>query len=406
MEATKPQLPLHYIFTYSPDMTKGAVVLKDWMAKKIDWLTTRLHSNIKAIDMYIGDCVEPKVIRDPVKVMLDIISIPFSSVAFGDECCHYDDILDMFRNLTASFSKLIVIPPLLSFIHPWLHQQFVTIPFRFGWNPYSKYRDTIIRRIRPVIEKRLNDRKKLGDDWVAPMDLLQVFLDNPRVTPDFDPNNVDINFIADSLGVFVIASMNTTSNRTVTALYDLAWRKEYVQELYKEAQEINKQCNCNELTYHDFNKMVKLDSFIKESFRNFDDILGLPHICIVKSIYTFKNGYQIPKGRTAILNFLDTHYDEEIQGRDPMKFYAFRHLERKASATKIERNLTIFGNGKHSCPGRFLAVNQIKMVLHHVILKYNITTETGKIPPKRYLGPVLNRVYDGLVFEKRKDNVN
>ncbi|CAG8500486.1 38629_t:CDS:2 [Gigaspora margarita] len=160
IEATKTQLPLHYIFTYSPDMIKNGLVMKDWFTKKIDWLTTKLYSNIKAIDMYIGDCDEPKVIRDPVKVMRDIISIPFSS-----ECCHYDDILDIFRNLTASVSKLTVIPPLLAFIHPWLHQQFIT----FGWNPYSKYRETIIRRIRPVIEKRLNDRKRLGDDWVAPV---------------------------------------------------------------------------------------------------------------------------------------------------------------------------------------------------------------------------------------------
>ncbi|CAG8804849.1 5301_t:CDS:1, partial [Gigaspora rosea] len=52
----------------------------------------------------------------------------------------------------------------------------------------------------------------------------------------------------------------------------------------------------------------------------------------------------------------------------------------------------------------FMAVNQIKMVLHNVILKYNVTTETGKIPPKKYSGPVLNRVYDGLVFERRKDS--
>ncbi|CAG8844555.1 34971_t:CDS:2, partial [Gigaspora margarita] len=87
------------------------------------------------------------------------------------------------------------------------------------------------------------------------MDLLQVYLDNPRVTPDFDPNNVDINYIADSLGVYVLASMHTTSNRTATALYNLAWKKEYAQELYEEAQEINKQCNGNELTSRDFNKM-------------------------------------------------------------------------------------------------------------------------------------------------------
>ncbi|CAG8601487.1 25029_t:CDS:10 [Cetraspora pellucida] len=325
--------------------------------------------------------IEPKVIHDPLKIMQKIVSFPFSNVAFGEECCHYEDILEIFRSLTSSITRITLVPPILCFIHPWLHQQFIT-------------QDSF---------QRLNDKKRLGDAWIAPLDLLQTYLDDPEVTPDLDPNNVDYNYIADSLGVFIFASMFTTSNRTTSALYG---RKEYWQELYQEAQEINKQRNGDELTPNDINKMVKLDSFIKESFRNSDDVLGLPHLCISKSNYTFKNGYQIPEGRIAFLNFLDTHYDKEIQGQDPMEFYAYRHLERNASATKIERNLIIFGNGKHSCPGRFLAVNEIKIILHKIILKYNVRTETGKITPKRYFGPILKRTYDGIVFENRKDIVD
>ncbi|RIB11568.1 hypothetical protein C2G38_1919034, partial [Gigaspora rosea] len=63
-----------------------------------------------------------------------------------------------------------------------------------------------------------------------------------------------------------------------------------------------------------------------------------------------------------------------------------------------------FGGGKHACPGRALAVSEIKMFLHKILLKYNVRTDNEAIGPKgKYLGPFLAPINVGLVFEKRKE---
>src|SRR5579871_6099626 len=66
------------------------------------------------------------------------------------------------------------------------------------------------------------------------------------------------------------------------------------------------------------------------------------------------------------------HHDEELQGQNPNEFNPFRYLNKNSPATRIERNYLIFGLGKHACPGRFFAINEIKIALHHLLLKYDI----------------------------------
>ncbi|CAG8763552.1 9709_t:CDS:2, partial [Gigaspora rosea] len=114
-------------------------------------------------------------------------------------------------------------------------------------------------------------------------------------------------------------------------------------------QKINKQCNGNELTFYDIAMMVKLDSFVKESLRLADNIVCLAHICISKFYCMFANGYQIPNGHIVFLNTIDMHHDEELQGQNPIEFYAYRHLDHNSPAKKIDCNFLLFGGGKHAC---------------------------------------------------------
>ncbi|RIB24499.1 cytochrome P450 [Gigaspora rosea] len=408
-EGFRVQVPLHLIFRNSVNPEKNNKIIRDYIIGKLKFLISRLQKNIiEAIDLHIGECVEPKVISNPRKTLADIIAIPVANIIVGEECYMHEDILEAFKDITYSVFLLFIIPPILSFIHPWLHQQFVTIPFRFGWNPVSKHRKVILNRIKPVIGKRLYDKKRLGDAWVAPLDALQCYLDDPEIAPDLDPNHVNYHYIVDAIGGFIFAAMGTTANGATRALYDLVERKQkYWQELYQEAQEINKQCNGNELTSDDIAKMVKLDSFVKETLRLSSGIVGLPHKCISKSsYYTFANGYQIPSGSLVMVNFIDTNNDEELQGQNPTEFYAYRHLERNSPAIKLERNFLSFGGGKHACPGRALAVNEIKVFLHKVMLKYDIKADTEGIQRRKFFGPLASLVKGGIVFENRKEIIN
>ncbi|RIB24497.1 cytochrome P450 [Gigaspora rosea] len=396
-EGTETQLPMNHILSNVPDFMRNAKIIKEFAIGKLRYLMSRLQKNIdKAIDLYIGDCVEPKIIHDPSKTVADIIAIPITNIIVGEVCiiCVFffisENFICCYKSMAAAGKNFLM----------------YRIPLRFGWNPISKHRKIIISRIKPIIEKRLYDKKKLGDAWIVPVDALQYYLDNPEITPDLDPNNVNYDHIVDALGDFVFAAMGTTTNGATRSLYELVERKQYWNELYEEAQEINKQCNGNELTSDDIAKIVKLNSFVKEALRFSKGIVGLPHRCVSKSYYTFENGYQIPSGRIVMLNFIDTHYDEGLQGQNPKEFYAYRHLER-SSTTKIDRNFLGFGGGKHACPGRSLAVNEIKVFLYKILLKYNARTEIEIIEPQRnHVGPLADCLKGGMVFENRKEIIN
>ncbi|CAG8682524.1 2917_t:CDS:2, partial [Dentiscutata heterogama] len=72
------------------------------------------------------------------------------------------------------------------------------------------------------------------------LDALQCYLDYPEVTPDLDPNNVNYDYLADAIFRFIFAAMGTTSGGAIKLDF-LKEKERYWQELYQDAQKINKQ---------------------------------------------------------------------------------------------------------------------------------------------------------------------
>jgi cytochrome P450 len=67
-----------------------------------------------------------------------------------------------------------------------------------------------------------------------------------------------------------------------------------------------------------------------------------------------------------------SHYD------DPMVFKGHRFIEWRGTDRENASNLVStglaslgFGHGKHACPGRFFASNEIKVALCHLLMKYD-----------------------------------
>uniref|UniRef100_U9TPY8 Cytochrome P450 n=1 Tax=Rhizophagus irregularis (strain DAOM 181602 / DAOM 197198 / MUCL 43194) TaxID=747089 RepID=U9TPY8_RHIID len=95
---------------------------------------------------------------------------------------------------------------------------------------------------------------------------------------------------------------------------------------------------------------------------------------------------------------------KEYFGDDAEEFKPFRFLNRNSPATKVDRSYIVFGGGRHACPGRFFAINETKLFLHKVILNYKISTKSGKIEDKIFIGPLTSPSQSGLVFENRVKN--
>jgi len=265
------------------------------------------------------------------------------------------------------------------------------------YNPTTKHRNVLVKHIKQQVDKRLREKREYGDLWKRPNDVLQNFMEEE----DFDPNNVNYAAIADKMGVFIFASIYSTSKSCTNTFIDLASRPEYMQELYEEQLQVQKDAREDGvLPSESLEKMKKLDSLIKESFRLAGDISLLSH-AVLKD-YTFSNGIQLPKDHIIEVYSDDIVYDESLQGPNPKSFEPFRHVNTNCSAAKISRGHIVFGGGKHACPGRYFAVNEIKFMMHYAILKYNFRTESGKVEEKVHIGPFTIPSSCGIIFESRK----
>jgi cytochrome P450 len=76
--------------------------------------------------------------------------------------------------------------------------------------------------------------------------------------------------------------------------------------------------------------------------------------------FTFANGYKVPEGRVFPQLI---HNDPKVYGSNPEKFNTNHH--KNSLAHRPERHF-------NACPGRFFAVNELKIALHSILLKYNI----------------------------------
>ncbi|CAG8808979.1 20496_t:CDS:10, partial [Gigaspora margarita] len=358
-----------------------ARMVHEQVSGKINIYTSRLQNELLfGIDKFFGDCKG---------TFSRIIAKPVANVILGEECAQYEDIITSFSVVENELQKMRFVPRTLSFIHPSLHKFFVTLPLKFGWNPISRHRDLFVQRCKPIIEERIRQRKELGEEYIQKEDLLDFFISESEKDV---LDNEYMNKIFVVLYQIVFASINYSG------------RPELWNEIYEEQLKIHNESN-GILSTEDVNKMVKLDCFLKESFRYSADPAGLPHT-LVSDSYTFSNGTTIPKGRDVYLYMKDTAFNNRFFGETSNDFQPNRHITSyrdgkiiHSPATRVDKSFITFGGGKHACPGRVFAVTEIKMCLHKLILRYKIRTESGKIEPPRVLSLATFPSIAGLIFE-------
>jgi cytochrome P450 len=111
---------------------------------------------------------------------------------------------------------------------------------------------------------------------------------------------------------------------------------------------------------------------------------------------TLSTGDYIPYGQTVAgpnhaINFSETTY------KDPHKFDGFRFSrlrevpgnENKYQFVSTAADSINFGHGVNSCPGRFFASIELKVMLSHLIQNYDIKLNNGgSRPANMYTGTV------------------
>ncbi|KZV74004.1 cytochrome P450 [Peniophora sp. CONT] len=256
--------------------------------------------------------------------------------------------------------------------------------------------------LKPLIEERQRLMAMHGDKWEErPNDFLQWLMDheegqkqNPQ---DYCRRLMSINF----------AAIHTSSLNMTQALYHLASHPEWQIELREEVEEV---VRAEGWTKAAMGKMRKIDSFFREQQR----YIGLVVLAMSRYTlqpFTFSNGVHVPKGTFIACAQYDTHHDEanypDPDVFNPWRFSSMR--EEEGEGTKFQMVATSteflnFGHGRHACPGRFFASNELKCLLAHIVLDYDVAfeDESAGYPPVECINGNFNVADADLMFRKRQ----
>ncbi|PCH34175.1 cytochrome P450 [Wolfiporia cocos MD-104 SS10] len=224
-----------------------------------------------------------------------------------------------------------------------------------------------------IIEDRQVKLRKLGDDWSdKPNDLLMWLIE------EADKSKLSIDIIVQGLLLSNFAAIHTSSNSITHALYHLAAHPEYMQPLREEIEAVLKEHRWTKIS---IGKMRKLDSFMRESQR----LSGITALSVMRKILqdiTLSNGTFLPKGTVIASAASATHHDERYyKHADEFEGFRFANMRTEESErikhqyVSTSSEYIAFGHGRHACPGRFFAVNELKVMMAYMILNYDVKFE-------------------------------
>ncbi|KIM38774.1 hypothetical protein M413DRAFT_19982 [Hebeloma cylindrosporum] len=150
------------------------------------------------------------------------------------------------------------------------------------------------------------------------------------------------------------------------ALCELAERPKYIQPLREEVDSVL----ANEgWTKASIGQLYKLDSF----FREHRDITVVMSRYVMKD-FTFSDGTCVPAGTHLCVNARGNHRDDaHYPSANTFDGFRFAHEDGVDQPLTVTPTLdyNAFGNGRPTCPGRFFAVAELKVMLAHILSTYD-----------------------------------
>ncbi|KAI0060022.1 cytochrome P450 [Artomyces pyxidatus] len=235
-----------------------------------------------------------------------------------------------------------------------------------------------MKSIKTLVEERRQKLEVYGRDWAdKPNDMLMWMMDAAQGEEQSIPN------LSLEMLVLNFTAIHTSSTAFAHMLYHLAAEPNHIKPLREEVESV---IAADGWTKTSMGKMRKIDSFIRESQR----LHGPGHTSMARLAikpFTFSNGMTVPVGNLVACSSRGIHTDNtKYPNADVFDGFRFSKM-RETEATKYQMVSTnpeylAFGHGKHACPGRFFVANELKLMLAHIIVSYDVTFEDGQgFPP-------------------------
>ncbi|EIW74949.1 cytochrome P450, partial [Coniophora puteana RWD-64-598 SS2] len=307
------------------------------------------------------------------RMALNVSARTINRIFVGLPYCRNPEYVDLCIRFTTDVAKAaIVLKVTPKILRPIVAQYFTKA------NKNIEHMHTLLG---PMITERLRLEAELGDEWMEkPNDLLSWLMDE---VPAAERTPYELGRL---ILIINFAAIHTLSQ----ALFNLATYPIYVSQL---REEVTRVVNAEGWSKTALGKMVRLESFLAETMR-VDGMFLLSMQRKAMRDVTLSDGTFIPKGAYPAVATHVRHVNTAIYGEDAETFNPWRFLTTKDGVidslgdnededTEDQRTVRnkavtpsedwlVFGYGRHACPGRFFVVNELKAMLAHVLLSYDI----------------------------------
>ncbi|KAK5637322.1 hypothetical protein RRF57_013034 [Xylaria bambusicola] len=311
-----------------------------------------------ALEVEFAECQDQWIsvsLNDPI---LRVVARISARIFLGKDGCRNEEWLSTSIHYTENvFMTVMTLRMLPAFLHGPVSR---CLP---SWWRLRSNLATAKRLISPIIRERREAQAREGDAYEKPEDLLQWMMDSAQNDFESHPDS-----LAHIQLLLSLASIHTTTMAIAHAIYDICAHPEYFEPLRAELESVTREDQgWGKATLMAFNR-------------------------IVKEPLQLTDGTKLPVGtHFSIASDAVLHDSEYLPGGgDPEKFDGFRYSRLRESAENAnkyqfamtEDSSLHFGHGKFACPGRFFASNEIKMILGHLLLRYDFQYPTGQGRPQ------------------------
>ncbi|KAK7212044.1 hypothetical protein V2G26_019222 [Clonostachys chloroleuca] len=346
------------------------LIARKQLTRNLGELSTPLSdetANALAINFESSGVWTEVVAKDRV---LDIIARVSSRIYLGDEVCRNGRWLAITKLYTTHFftaaTKLRMYPRIVRHLVHWFISECKLL--RSQLNDAQKILEPIVHRRRGL------HREALATGEPAPkFDDALGWVEREAAAKSVDCNPSIFQLLLSTV------SINTTSDLLEQCMLCLAQDPRIIGPLREEIQ--------NVLRYRGWSKsslseMKLLDSVIKESQRLKPTSIAAMRRRVEEDV-TLSNGVTLKRGMRVYVDASRMwdpnlhHHPEQWDGYRFLKLRSFPGRERMAQLASTSPDHLAFGHGEHACPGRFLAISVIKIVLCHLLLKYDWMLSPG-----------------------------
>ncbi|KAF3931956.1 hypothetical protein ABW20_dc0101826 [Dactylellina cionopaga] len=337
-------------------------------------------------------------------LILKVVARTSHRVFIGEELCREEEYLD------ASIKYAIGVFPtsmLLNCFPKWLWPvigPIVSIPLKLLRRKARKY-------LEPVILKRIAAIQSNVPESERPNDLMQWLIEASLARGG---GFATVDAITGRVLTVAFAAIHTTSLSACNTLYDLSYLGSKAAPGETPVEMLREELIRVFPPPHEFNKrymqkLYNMDAFMKETVRL--SLVGAIHSernVTAKGGLTTSTGIYLPQGASFTFPAISRVTDPEVYERPKehvyTRFYrgdiaeAMMHSEeeevdeKNAAERKLDRYMVtvtedfpVFGQGVHSCPGRFFAANELRVLIAWFLLHYDLKPMDERPPSWQFV---------------------